>query len=137
VRPRSFTGILIGVALFAACGTPTPKECNCSKFKNGHFIYKAQSGFTYTIERNDSIQLETDVKTGDYTKLRIKWRDSCNYEVLMMETTIATSDSMKNVRKTIPFRIRIVSTAKDYYTFRGQREMGKIVTDTIWVDKNK
>lgn len=88
------------------------------------------------IERTDSIQIETIRETGAFTKLSLKWTDSCNYEVKMLETTFDLPDSIQYLRRTNAFKTEILSWTKDYYVFKSSREKSNFeMTDTLWVIK--
>ena len=125
---------LLSFIAFFSCNTTTSKNFNCEQFKNGNFIFKS-GGMTFLINRQDSIQTETDPKTGYYSKLKVKWTDDCNYEGLSMESTFPFSDSIQNIRKTIPIKVQITGAGKDFYVFKMQRVNSPIFTDTMWLDK--
>ncbi len=131
--------------LFYSCSSGTDKEENkskensCAQFRTGNFLFhlKDKRGDSFfTIKRNDSIQTETDEKTGNYSKLSVKWTDPCTYELKMIETTFPMSDSVQQIRKTNPFKTEILFFTKDYYIFKSQRfNSNYFMTDTMWVGK--
>ncbi len=124
------------VLVIFSCNQAKEATCNCELFKNGNFIHKS-AGMTFLIKRQDSIQFETDPIKGYFSKLVIKWTDKCNYQRLSLESTFPFSDSIQNIRKTIPIKVQIISTGKDYYVFKAHRDNSPFLTDTIWVDKTK
>ena len=124
------------VFVIFSCNRTSHSACDCELFKNGSFIYKSGAS-TYLIKRQDSIQIETDTNKGYFSKLLIKWTDKCTYEGLSLESTFPFSDSIQNIRKTIPIKVQIMSTGKDYYVFKAHRNNSPILTDTIWTDKAK
>jgi hypothetical protein len=126
------------VALLCSCREhKTKKEESCEQFRNGNFKFNPKGqmlGTTFLIERKDSIQIETETKTGNYSRLSVKWTGPCKYEVKMLETTFNYPDSIQNVRRTQAFKTEILSWTKDYYVFRSTRENTNFVlTDTLWV----
>jgi hypothetical protein len=132
------TFYLFSVFSFFSCNrtSGSTSNCDCELFKNGNFIYKSD-GMTFLINRQDSIQIETDPNTGFTSKIQIKWTDKCNYEGLCIESTFPFSDSIQNVRKTIPIKVQIISTGKNYYVFEAKRDKSPILTDTMWLDNTK
>ena len=134
---RIFVLLTLGmVILFFFCGNK--ESGNCEQFKNGKFIFhlRLQNGEVFfTINRKDSIQMETDNHAGYYSKLLVKWTDKCKYETTLLETTFPFSDSIQKIRKTIPLKTEIISCTNDYYVFKTHRGNSPTMTDTMWVDK--
>lgn len=136
---------LICILLIFSCSSEKNKEENkntensCAQFKTGNFLFHLrdkQGEFFFAINRNDSIQTERDEKTGNYSKLAIKWTDPCTYELKMIETTFPMPDSVQQIRKTKPFKTEILFFTKDYYIFKSQRfNSNYFITDTMWVGK--
>ncbi len=111
---------------------------DCGQFKNGKFILRLrgqQGDMVFHINRQDSIQMETDEQTDYYTKLRVRWTDKCKYEVIVLESTFPFPDSIQNSRKTIPLQAEIIAWAKDYYVYSAHRGNFPTITDTMWVEK--
>lgn len=107
----------------------------CEQFKSGKYLFKLDSPgryISFLIDRNDSIQTETEKSTGKYTKLSIKWVEPCTYEVKMLETTFDFPDSVQQIRKSTPTRTQIISWTNDYYIFKISRA-DYIMTDTMWI----
>jgi hypothetical protein len=128
--------LIILILSIVSFSCSSKKELNCEQFKNGNFTFHLKQGdVTFSIHRQDSIQIEKDTKTGLYSKLSVRWIDKCNYEALLLETTFPFSDSVQKIRKTIPFQTEIISTAKDYYVFKSHRGNSAVLTDTMWLEK--
>ena len=124
-------------ALISAC-QKVDTNTDCSQFHNGKFIFKSGNPVKpqFSIVRDDSIQVETNLTDNSVTKLAITWTDTCAYELRLLETNLAIADSMKNVGKTAPLRSEILSWTKEYYIFRTTSTASKkVLTDTMWVSK--
>lgn len=134
---KRFVPLTFGVViLFLSYKNEAPS--GCEQFKNGKFIFllRMQTGDVYfSINRKDSIQIETDKHTGYYSKLLVKWTDKCKYETTLLETTFPFPDSIQKRRRTVPSKTEIISWTKDYYIFKSHRENSPLITDTMWVDK--
>ena len=125
--------------LFLFSCTSSKYEKGCEQFKTGNFIFYIkgkQQDVSFMIERKDSIQIETEPISGKFSKLSIKWTDSCTYEIKMLETTFNLPDSIQKIRRENAFRTHIISWTKDYYVFRSTRDKSDFVlTDTMWLVK--
>jgi hypothetical protein len=133
-----FFSALTLTILFFAC-IFSQKDKNCSQFRSGNFLYHfrgQQEDIYFSISRNDSIQTEINQRTGDVTKLAIRWTDNCKYELKLIESTAIFPDSIQNLRKSISVKNEIVSWTNDYYIFKAVREKSDLVlTDTLWLKK--
>lgn len=131
--------ILTLLILIISCSSEKNKKDSCEQYKNGKFLYHFRGhdkDFFFSVVRNDSIQIETDKKTGIYSKLSVKWIDKCKYELKMLETTFPISDSIKKISMTIPLKNEIISFTNDYYVFKSQRDnSNSVLTDTMWIEK--
>lgn len=124
-------------AMITAC-QKTETISDCSQFHKGKFIFKSGNPVKpqFSIVRDDSIQVETNLTDNSVTKLAITWTDTCEYELRLLETNLSIADSMKNVGKTAPLRSEILSWTKHYYIFRTtSTASNKVMTDTMWVGK--
>jgi hypothetical protein len=135
----SLTVVSTLTVLIFSCVT-SPDSGDCGQFKNGKFIFHLRGqnpgeDIYFSINRQDSIQMESDKKSGNYTKLRLHWTDKCKYETLVLESTYPFSDSVQNSRKTIPMKTEIIAWTKDYYVFSSHRGNSPTMTDTMWVEK--
>jgi hypothetical protein len=121
--------------LFFTSGSFGKKETNCAKYKNGTFIYylKGTPKIQFIIKRQDSTQTETNLSTGDFTKLKVKWLSECIYELKFLESNLKYPDS---VRKSMVLRNEILSTTNDYYVFKSQAtNLNFTLIDTAWVKR--
>ena len=70
----------------------------------------------YIIERTDSIQIETLLKTGDKSKFKVKWINDCEYELIIMEGPEVIMKYYEG--KTLA--VRLTETFHDHYTFEAR-----------------
>jgi hypothetical protein len=121
---------------FSACRS---SNNSCAQFKTGHFRYHIKGPeyqADYEIDRSDSVQVETDVNSGNYSKLSIKWTSPCTYELKLIESTLKFSDTIQQLRKTHSLKTEILSWTKDYYVFRSKMDkVDFVLTDTLWIEK--
>lgn len=77
-----------------------------------------------------------DLKSGETSKLAIRWTGECDYELRLLETTFDFPDSMQEIRESLPVKTKILSSAEDYYIFQTTRDNSDLVlTDTLWIEK--
>jgi len=132
-----FITFFLFFSMITACQN-TDTVSDCRQFHTGKFIFKSGNPVKplFSIVRDDSIQVETNLADNSVTKLAITWTDTCAYELRLLETTLTIADSMKNVGKTAPLRSEILSWTKQYYIFRTtSTASNKVLTDTMWVGK--
>ncbi len=68
---------------------------DCTKFKTGKFYYRGdKDGNLYKVVRNDSIQIETVIRTGNYAKFGIVWTGPCEYTLTFKSQHFSLSDSI-------------------------------------------
>lgn len=132
--PRMLAGLLL-VGSITGCDWSVKPE-NCARFRTGHFRYQRFEPFRYAarIDRNDSIQTETDELTGAVSKLRVRWTDDCHYELRFISSTQQLPDSIQQYRTAMPLQTEIIQATDRYYLFTSFREKGGLaLTDTMWV----
>ncbi|MCF7559815.1 hypothetical protein L3X39_04130 [Sabulilitoribacter multivorans] len=100
---------------FLSCDSQT----DCSSFKNGKFkIVDKKLNHESIIERNDSIQIERNLETGEESKYLIKWSGDCEYSLQIT----SGSEEVLNVLKDKLIFVKIISTERDGYTFQVEIE---------------
>lgn len=128
----------LGLFFLLANNCSTSKnQLDCSIYKTGNFRFIPKDGggeYVFSITRTDTIQMETDPKSGNYTKLSIHWTNNCTYETLVLESSNKFSEEIEKNRRTIPFKTEILDGTKDYYIFKSTRgKSNVIIIDTMWV----
>jgi len=71
-----------------------------------------------TIERNDSIQVETNNQSGIISKNKIRWVNSCEYQIVGMTSNKKAKDGVDSFFSITPIDVAIIHTEKDYYVFK-------------------
>ncbi len=70
------------------------------------------------IEREDTLQVETDSGTGEITKSKIDWINSCEYRITGITNSKTIKDGVDSFFSITPINITIVSTGRDFYVFK-------------------
>lgn len=126
--------LILCLALVTTCFGQ--RKNDCLRFQNGKFDYTThglKENVTFHLVRKDTLQIETDTRTTYYSKLSIKWTSACSYEALLIESTYPFSDSIQQIRKTVPLKVDILETGSRFYVFKAKRGNSPALTDTVWV----
>jgi hypothetical protein len=118
-----------------SCSADLKNDCN--KLKIGQFYYiNKKTGIQYTVKRNDSIQTEINGKTGEIKIKKIKWIESCMYELQSPSkmSDDSTDPNRKIVIESLPAKVSILNYSKDYYVFNSSSGLDKTgYNDTMWI----
>jgi hypothetical protein len=106
-------------------------EIDCKTFRTGTFrlVDKDQE---YIIERNDTIQIEKDLKKNTISKFKVTWVTDCEYELDIIE---AREEAM-NFFKGKTLSIQILETTDNGYKYEAKlkgTEM-KLIHTVEWVN---
>lgn len=96
---------------------------DCSKFKTGTFKYRDSNRDDWVITRNDSIQIESNTRTGVKIIGSIKWQSDCKF-ILTYEKFINKFDNNNMINSQI--EVDIIRTEKDsyrYHAYNDSREL--------------
>lgn len=106
---------------------------NCERFKIGRFQTRSEYDNSISIiNRNDSLQIETNLTTGNITKAHIKWISNCQYDLIY----ISSSDSFNSYVKSHILKTVIIQSKKDYYIAKSSMEgIDLTLVDTIRILK--
>lgn len=140
---RTFRGIsLFGTAVIALLLFDKPIMQDCDKYRTGKFyIYNKSNKQRINIERRDSLQIETNELTGDFTVSKVKWTGPCDYELFFNYMTPKEVSKDKNVQRIFdtntdaPLQIKILSGTDSYYVFEAGKRGLKNLRDTVWIVK--
>jgi hypothetical protein len=125
--------IILNILVSAACNPASESE-DCARFQSGEFIFRNDKDGSITrVYRNGKIQ--TEVKDGltDSMHFAMIWMKDCRYDLQYLGGSEAVVDSLAGDMKRIPIQVKILTTAKDYYTFSAQIEGTEFVlTDTLF-----
>ncbi|MEN8121577.1 MAG: DNA topoisomerase IV [Bacteroidota bacterium] len=119
------TTIIISYLFLSSCVS----QNNCTDFKTGKFqLIDNELKFEAIIERNDSIQTEKILSTGEVSKFKISWINDCEYSLQIIEGP----ERYKNLYKNKLLFVKIISTYNNEYTFESKMEGSElIITNTI------
>lgn len=122
--------------LWTSCDS-SRKNFSCDNFKTGRFeLHSEFNNSTSIIDRDDSIQTETNTLTGHIVKAKIKWTDKCEYELIYVEQTLNSSDTIVPLIQSKSLNTKILKATKDYYVFQSSMEgINNILIDTLKVIK--
>jgi hypothetical protein len=131
----ALTCILI-LSVSSSC-ISTPQNQECDKFKNGEFYLKLKlDSSVLSIKRNDSIQVETNIATGETVTSKIKWTGPCEIEMLFLSQSIKSPDSILKSLQDKAVKSRIIKTSKDFYIFESKIDnVDFTYTDTVWLGR--
>lgn len=130
---------LIVLCLFLAACSDTGKKLDCASVRTGNFAVNASvTGNKYFFSRTDSLQLETNGRTGDTTVLQIRWISPCVYQLLsfseMLDNTKAGQEPEAKWEGAL--QVTIIKLTNEYYTFKARRPVADFVySDTAWILK--
>ena len=132
--------ILLFSLIYISCG-PKNLAKDFTKFKTGSFLYyykgeQRKDDITFSINRNDSIQTETNSKSGKTSTYKIKWTDSSKYELYFLKSTDNLSDSIIKRKQAYPLKTLILDTADNYCIFESKKDDSEFkLSDTLWIKK--
>ena len=134
VLGRGFLYILLLIPAAAICQT---KRTHCDKLKTGTFyLFPSDLNKHYQAIRKGSIQIETDLDTGDTAILKIEWPRECTYTLQYISGTKQRSKEEDDFWANHKITFDIVETGKDFYIFKGYVEdepSFPTLQDTIWL----
>ena len=118
---------LIAIIIWATM--PLSTDMKCADHKTGTFSLKDENlGSDHLIERTDSLQTETDLKTGAKSKYKVTWVSDCEYELNIIDGGPEIMDFYRDKTLTI----QITNTTREGYTFQGFiKGTDRIVTQTL------
>lgn len=70
------------------------------------------------IDRQDSIQIETNTVTGEISKSKITWPTPCEYKITDISNNKISKDGVDSFFSITPLTITIVTVSKDFYIFK-------------------
>ena len=137
---RSFYVLTFCMTQIVLFGLNEPQTCE--KYRVGKFyIYNKSNRQRINIERKDSLQIETNERTGNITILKLNWLSSCEYELYFNYATpkeVAKEEIKPKIVESLgvtPLTIKILSGTDDYYVFEARKEGFMNLRDTVWLVK--
>lgn len=112
---------------------------NCSSIKKADFyFYPSNSQKQFLIVRNNSLQKEIDINTGDTSFWKVKWLGPCIFTLSFLRRSQPISNEellFFNSHKTI---VEVLKVTPNYYVFKGGLDSiakAGSITDTLWHKK--
>ena len=120
--------IIICLLLFISSCSDKENSPDCSNIRKGKFEYRG--GFSkkhFTIERDDSIQVEKDADTGVGMKFKIEWDAGCQYKLTLISFIIAGKDSLIKQSEFPPVNTEVLKVTKNYYVCRSTMQGQNVI----------
>ena len=129
-----FSSWRLSIILVALSSCNSIPHNDCKSFREGTFKMYSKSDNSYIIiHREDSIQTETIMKTGNSVKWKVIWKNDCEYSLQFINTNYAR----KNEGEKVPtLTYEIIKTSDNYYIFKEEFHLFKEgFIDTLWISK--
>jgi hypothetical protein len=114
-------------------------QSDCSEFKNGKFFsISPVTKDKIIIERNDTLQVETNTETGIIMKSKISWKNPCEYQLTAISNSKVLQDGVDSFFSITPITVTIIDHGKDFYVFKAKVDSANKhveILDTIRVLK--
>ena len=112
-------------------------KIDCENLKSGvYFEYPKNTNDKYIYYRDNNIQQEINITTGDTAVWKIKWNNDCSYSLSFLESNAELYKKIKKRLKKHTLLYKIAATTEDYYIYSGylNNSNGTFVgADTIWL----
>jgi hypothetical protein len=116
-----------------------PRLTSCREVKNGQFHFYVKPSKHFLIVRQDTLQKEIDLSTGDSSFWKIVWLNECTYAARYLSGSEIQSKEEKDFLTAHQILIQIQNVTPDFYVVKGFLDSLSSKTssvDTIWM-KNK
>jgi hypothetical protein len=119
------------------------KNKYCDPVKTGKFSLKfsGQKNW-FIIIRNDSMQYEKEMSTGNIASLKVKWMTSCEYELTLISRLKGDSikpdghNFVEQIKNLPVIKVSVTTVTKDYYIFTARKDSNDYpYSDTVWILK--
>ncbi len=119
--------ILLLSLTFISCNTYKKK---CEYFHNGKFKYISNDGYNWKVSRNDTLQIEENLDTGELIKGSILWKNPCEYELTFIEFNNLNNNQLLGTK----LKVKIIDIKGKSYKYETRRA-GILLEN--WVTKIK
>lgn len=114
------------------------KNTDCNSIKKGQFYFyppNSQKGFL--IVRNNFVQKEINLSTGDTSFWKVDWQTPCLFHLTFMRKSKPISNEELSFLKSHQTAVEILQVTKDFYVFKGGLTDVNTsrVSDTLWLRK--
>lgn len=114
-----------------------PRKQDCNSVKNGTFyFYPDRSNDRFTIIRQDNLQKEINLNTGDTSFWRIDWTTDCSFTAKYLYGGSLKSDKDKQFLNDHTTLVNILATTKEYFITKMSLDSISspfTSTDTTWL----
>ncbi len=139
VRFLKFDIYAIGLAVLGFSCTSTGEKNNCELFHSGKFRIQSKGDSIYwIIDRSDSVQVETNSKTGNKMTAKITWLTPCEYQLTEFTNSDPELNSVSPSYRKEPLLTKILSSSRDYCVFESSKKGIEMkYMDTLWVYRTR
>ncbi len=112
---------------------------SCSGLEQGLFFYYSNKSSDYVFIREEGLQKEINLATGDTSLWNLEWKSNCTY-LLSYVSGGHLETLQKSSGKTFVFAVKIMKTTSDYYVYSSYMDkLGGtlLTTDTLWLKKQQ
>ena len=127
--------ILAGMVIICSCKN---YKIDCGQVKTGTFIERSPiDNSKIQVVRNDSMQIETNLTTGEVFKSKIHWITPCSFSLKIIKP-----QGYKYLNKTdsfiqnYPYQFNIIDVQKSYYIYTSKMDSANkslLITDTVFI----
>jgi hypothetical protein len=131
--------VLTGIAVRPYSSYCQSQSLSCKDLKNGIFFsYPKNTDSKYLYERTGDYQKETDLKKGDTTIWKVKWKNDCTYSIEYVSGNNKKNEEAFELLKKKKHKIlfEIESITDDYYTYASYLDKTSnlpLELDTLWL----
>lgn len=92
---------------------------------------------SFSIRRTESLQYETDDRSGEQIIFRIRWTEPCKYELKAIDDLdTLDQNSVRDLLHKMTTFVTILKTSDDYYVFEAKKTLSPFIyKDTLWLKK--
>lgn len=134
---RNFLFLIAASMLLFSCNNN--KEINCDQYKTGKFYYFTKKHQQKTfIERNDSLQLETNEDGTEPIKSKVVWTGPCTCDMYSNAYSDLPFNETDSIIAATPAHVEIIHTADTFYVCTVKMNVFDKdidLTDTMYVRK--
>ncbi|MCU7550898.1 hypothetical protein OCK74_17390 [Chitinophagaceae bacterium LB-8] len=133
-QSRHFVLIPIISTLFIQCQS---NSISCKDIKNGKFqFYSKRSGERYLVIRQDTLQKELNINTGDTSYWKVKWLSDCTFSATYLSGGPEKTEEEKDFLTRHQTVVQILKITPTYYIVEGSLDSinsDMSIVDTIWI----
>jgi hypothetical protein len=128
------TTVCCAIVLFASFLPVTAPKCS-SVHAGKFYFYAKRNDLKLNVVRADSLQTETDYKTGKTSTWKIQWLNDCTFNCNYKAGLQFRSDDEAKFYQKSNLVFNILHVTDDYYTYQAEHTyegQSTQSTDTMW-----